>query len=445
VWLPATQRFEFQLGVPIFTQSRALLRMVSTYGDYAFNGDTTVRPPSDWSAPIGELTAITHSDDFMAVAPDSWQPFGLPRAEFGGRTFGEFFRYNRVEGAFTGVAGRVRFRDLAPTGYPDLALSAAAGYAWSEQTVRGRVTADWRNGTWRQRVEVARSLDVTNDFREPFANGGGLGALFGSRDEYDYVDRRSATFSADHWSTNRMVWLRFDGGAGDDRNATVHVAKSPFFAGDSGFRPNRGVDEGRYARAAASLTLNPRVHGVGVASGFGAHARFETARGDLAWQRVEVRFAGFSRLGPFVASAKVEAGAAFGESVPTQQLFELGGSQHLPGYEYKEFAGDRAAIARAKLQYYLGVWRTPIEFGQYRLPAPDPALYTSVQSGWTGARRPGTRDAMARLRPDEAPIITTDGVLTTVAAGVEFFGGGIRIGIARAVDRRDAWSSFPWR
>jgi hypothetical protein len=52
---------------------------------------------------------------------------------------------------------------------------------------------------------------------------------------------------------------------------------------------------------------------------------------------------------------------------------------------------------------------------------------------------------MARLRPDEAPIITTDGVLTTVAAGVEFFGGGIRIGIARAVDRRDAWSSFPWR
>jgi hypothetical protein len=52
---------------------------------------------------------------------------------------------------------------------------------------------------------------------------------------------------------------------------------------------------------------------------------------------------------------------------------------------------------------------------------------------------------MARLRPDETAILTTGGVLTTVAFGLELFGGGFRIGLARAVDRGDAWSSFPWR
>jgi hypothetical protein len=445
VWLPATQRFEVQFGAPAFTQSRALLRIVSTYGDYAFNDDTAARRPGDWSAPIGQLTAVAHSDDFQMVAPDAWRSFGLPRAEFSVRTFGEFFRYNRVEGAYTGMGGQVRFRDFSPAAFPDLTLGAAAGYAWSERTVRGRVSADWRYGTWEPSVEIARSLDVTNDFRDPFANGGGFTALIGSADDYDYVDRRSATFAAQRWSANRRAVFRLDAGAAEDRYVGANVSKSPILAGDSGFRPNRGVDEGRYTRAAASVTLNPRVHGLSVATGFGAHARYEVGRGDLAWQRVDVRLAAYTRFGPFVASAKVEGGAVVGDNVPAQQLFEIGGSQHLPGYDYKEFAGDRAAIGRAKLQYYFGIWRRPIDLDRFQLPAPDPALYTSVQSGWTGTRESGTLAAMARFRPDESPILTTGGALTTVAFGLEMFGGYLRFGVARAVDRHEAWRTFPWR
>jgi hypothetical protein len=145
-----------------------------------------------------------------------------------------------------------------------------------------------------------------------------------------------------------------------------------------------------------------------------------------------------------VASAKVEGGAVLGDNVPAQHLFEIGGSEHLPGYNYKEFAGDRAAIGRAKLQFYFGIWRRPIDLDRFQLPAPDPALYASVQSGWTDARESGTREAMARLRPDEAPLLTTGGGLTTVAFGLELFGGYIRIGTARAVDRREEWRTFPW-
>jgi hypothetical protein len=205
------------------------------------------------------------------------------------------------------------------------------------------------------------------------------------------------------------------------------------------------VDDGRYTRAAASLTLNPRLHGLGVATGVGAHARYEVANGDIAWQRVEGRIAAYRHLGPFVASAKVEGGAVFGDGIPAQQIFEIGGSQQLPGYRYKEFAGDRAAVGRAKLQYYFGIWRTPIDLDRFQLPAPDPALYASVQSGWTDARETGTVAAMARLRPDESPILATGGALTTVAFGLEMFGGYLRFGVARAVDRRESWRTFPWR
>ena len=40
-------------------------------------------------------------------------------------------------------------------------------------------------------VRFSRSLDLTNDFREPYDSGSTLGALF-SVDDYDYVDRHTA-------------------------------------------------------------------------------------------------------------------------------------------------------------------------------------------------------------------------------------------------------------
>jgi hypothetical protein len=44
-------------------------------------------------------------------------------------------------------------------------------------------------------ARAERSLASTNDFAPPFADDPGLGALFSSLDNFDYIDRRSATFS----------------------------------------------------------------------------------------------------------------------------------------------------------------------------------------------------------------------------------------------------------
>ena len=43
-----------------------------------------------------------------------------------------------------------------------------------------------------------------------------------------------------------------------------------------------------------------------------------------------------------------------------QQLFEMGGAAGLPGFDYKEFAGDRAALTRVRLTWPLPFLRTPI-------------------------------------------------------------------------------------
>ena len=50
-----------------------------------------------------------------------------------------------------------------------------------------------------------------------------------------------------------------------------------------------------------------------------------------------------------------------GRDPPPQKLFELGGNEALPGYRYKEFAGDRAALFRTFASYRFDIWRRPVQ------------------------------------------------------------------------------------
>ena len=64
-------------------------------------------------------------------------------------------------------------------------------------------------------------------------------------------------------------------------------------------------------------------------------------------------------IGPIALSLQGDAGQVFGTVIPPQKLFEIGGSGTLPGYEYKEFAGDQAALVRAQASYAFPFWRMP--------------------------------------------------------------------------------------
>ncbi|MCU0623748.1 MAG: hypothetical protein MUF53_07775, partial [Gemmatimonadaceae bacterium] len=133
-----------------------------------------------------------------------------------------------------------------------------------------------------------------------------------------------------------------------------------------------------------------------------------------------------------------------------QQLFELGGQQHLPGYAFKEFAGDRAATLDVISAVPFGILADPIgEVAGVVVPALAPALQIGVGAGWTELSSPFARDAAQRLGPVFDPLTgaplrdplgavrtprATRTVRTTLTVGVQFFGGALYVGAGRALD-----------
>ena len=475
-WLPTYQRFEAQASVPVLGEQRAVFRVVTRFRNMTINpsdsvvvaqldslGTDTLRlaphrltfAPADsidtydaWTRDIGDLSATVHADDFADVAPSAWRATGRPIVRVRFEAASDLFRYNRVEGAYTGIGVEARLRDAAP----GMVLRSTLGWAWTERTARGRVMVERRAGRWWPFVRAGRSLDITNDFREPYDSGSTLGALL-SVDDYDYVDRRRAITGVTGFiGRRRTIRLRLEGGIGSDRYAVARREQGPFVRSDSGFRFNRGVDAGRYRMVSAKLEIHPEVNAAFVRPGIGALVQAEAADGDLTWQRLEARVVARQPLGPFIYAMRADGGLVFGGRIPPQQLFELGENQNLPGYGYKEFAGDRAAVVRGLVMLPLPVWRSPLRFGRWVFPAVAPMISGGLQTGWAEASNAAARASIARLgsvgdsvlgRPTGglgAPVSRpTGGVRSSVDFRLRFFGGALSIGTARAIDQHDRW------
>ncbi len=490
-WLPARQRIELQVAAPLAGDSRAVVRIVSTMRDVRMELDTAlvhaesivadavtgdrdsaralrmsdtlqqapftllIAPPEsltrfrEWDAPLGEATGSLAAGDFDDVAPDRYRSTGDPRLEPGVERASDLAHFNRVEGVYTGVGARWRLRDAVP----GLTLHANAGWAWSEETVRGRAGAAYDTGDWRLTATAGRRLDMTNDFRVAFDSGSSLLAAIFSQDDYDYVDRPFADLRL----TRRIpgpvaAELDMEFGVFRDRAVSASLSRG-LWKPDSGFRPNRGVDEGSYRRAAVALRINPTGAAEFLGPGTAMRVRLQVARGGLNYERLEAWLAARRHSGPWTAAARGDVGVLFGDEPPAQELFELGGSARLRGYDYKEFVGSEAAMVSGFVSWTSPLLRAPIlmqlPFGpRLVLPSPSPTLAVGVQSGWTRLSSDGAREAAFRLgtRFDEdsgmeVPISRpTGGVRTSVELQLRFFGGAVGVGVARAVDRGDSWS-----
>ncbi|HEX5831023.1 MAG TPA: hypothetical protein VFY16_08590 [Gemmatimonadaceae bacterium] len=475
-WLPAYQRVELQSGLAFVGDARGVFRLVSRVRDVAVRegagapaADTLVPLPRAltfaprdslddyraWTAGLGEATAQVSAGDFGDVAPDALRPTGPPRLDVRVERTADLLRFNRVEGPFTGAGVIFRFRDRAP----GVALTAAAGWAWSEETPRGRLTLERQRGApWRWGARLERRLDITNDFLFAFDSGGSAtpSALLFSRDDYDYVDRRLAGGWVERdliGAGARRVLLRVESAAGHD-GAPVPNRSRGLWIADSGFRGNRPVREGDYLRTRVTLRANPAARADLVRPGVGAQLRYERGDGQLQWQRAEAQLDAVAPYGPWLFAARLDGGALLGPGRPPQQLFELGGTQRLPGYDYKELTGDQAAAVAGAVLYGLPVLQAPIRFPvpilrrRLLFPGIAPMLAASVESGWVGVTEEA-RAAVAALPPPAAgvePLVLrgTDDVRTTVELGLRFFGGAVGIGMARAVDHGEAWR-FTWR
>ncbi len=453
-WLPAFQRTELQTTFALLGRSRAVIRVLSTFSGYdveegngplAKDSDriphrTTWAPSDtisrfrDWNEPLGDATNGVTANDFDDLAPDAWKTTGAPRLDFVPSNVDNYVRFNRVEGLYTGMEANLHMRSLVP----GLSFGAVGGVAWSEKTVRGGAHVSLQRDAWTYGLRAERTLPTTNDFIRPFEpQSGGVAALFGSVDDFDYVDRRVAVASLTRVVgsvENALVTVQL--GAGDDRAARARLQRGLF--GSNDFRLNRGVSEGAYALGSMDVELHPAISGDFVQPGIGAKLHLEAGRGDIDWRRAELTLAGRRYYGPIALSAEAQGGAVFGSALPPQQLFELGGSAGLSGYGYKEFAGDRAALFRSYASYQFPLWRAPRRVRNYVIPGLSPGLAVGLQGGWSELSSNAARDAVRNLGGLPMPV-ASDGIRATIGAGMTLFNGSVHIGAARAIDRSAPW------
>ena len=461
-WVPLTQRFEIQTQDALANGFGATRRVISRFYDArALPAGPLTRPggsapvysltaaPSDslrrfhaWRTRAGTMTDGLALDDFRRFQPDRQQSTGKPFVMVQGYDSGEFYRLNRIEGLFTGASVIVPLRDRAP----GLSLHATGGYAWWEHTVRGGLDARWTTGGWRLEGGVARSLDVTNDFRDQFDNPN-LGALAG-RDPWDYVDRKSAGVALARRLEYAGSVVRLEIAGVEDRAVGRNLTHSLL---GRLLRDNRNITEGDYLRTRLLFDWNPALSPLVARDGIGLRVEMEHASGDLDYTRVEARVVVRRSFRPFYVMARLHAGGVFADTPPPQQLFELGGAAGFPGYEYKEFAGNRAVLFRTRISYSLPLLDTPLRIGSgLTLPALAPAVSFGFQSGLAAARSPAAQAAVRSLgdrHDDEFGAVVTDPLTgaalpgsvpadrlkTSIDVRVGIFGDALGVGLARAL------------
>jgi hypothetical protein len=464
-WLPSVQRVELQAMLPVLGDGRAVIRIVSRFPQIAVN-DTVIDAASiaradslraytrrqltyatndsvshfsRWLYPLGVITRGMRASDFDDIAPDRMRTTGAPRLDVAAPRVSDVLHFDRVEGWYTGLGLKLALRDKAP----GVTLRANAGWAWSEQTVRGRVSAERKSGDWIIAARAGRSLDVTNDFRNPVDSGPFIS--FGSNDGYDYVDRKSVTLGVSRLMLNRHAIVRAEYGYADDRYAATTVVHG--LISNTPFLPDRGVDGGGYRRTIAVAEWHPELNLESIVSGVTARGFYERGDGTLSYQRAEARLITRHQLGRFTLVARGDVGEVFGNTLPPQQLFELDNGANLPGYKVKEFAGSRAAAFRTNLLYTSQYLHQPVRVtSRFWLPGIAPGLSIGVQSGWTDAPSSAARASILRLGfiPDSTGALypaarVSDGVRASMTAGLRFFSGSVFVGAARALDQHSPW------
>jgi hypothetical protein len=463
-WLPAFQRTEFQARITLLGGFRSIVRVVSRFYDIRANDSSWTGPQAasgiqhsltfasssamrkfrDWQQPIGSMSTDAYYAEFDDLAPGAWNTTGSSTISFSPRSLGEVFRFNRIEGVFTGIAATHYFRDAAP----GLSIGGSAGYAWAEKAARGRLGIARTLGRTTTGVNAERALANTNDFQPPLSYGSTLSAIFGSVDEYDYLDRRSLTaFVSRSFGANRESSMRLEFGPGSDRAVEQNVSKGLYVQKGYGFRPNRGIREGNYVRTSAAIEMNPQVSGLFVDRGVGLSVFYDRGDGDLAWQRLSARTAARRELGPFQIFARADAGALLGEPIP-QEMFELGGDLGLPGYDYKEFAGDRAALVRTVIGYTFPILTAPIRLpSKLLLPGLAPGVAAGIFGGWTELSSEAAKRALIGLgtKPDSVSGLpvplsrATGGMRASAEFLVTFFSGALAFGVTRPIDHPAGW------
>jgi hypothetical protein len=458
-WLPTSQRVELQTATALANGLRFTYRTITSFSDYRIEETaatdartisarrvTTFAPSdslerfSDWRGELGSATSSLSVGDFDDIAPPIWSSGGTPRLTFVPSRYDRVLHFNRIEGVYTGAEATLEMRDAAP----GVVLRGRAGWAWSEQTARGglSLSRSWSRSS--AALTAERRLVSTNDFERDFSGvDAGIGAFFASIEYADWVDRTGASLShvrviqsLDHaLTTVRVGFMRDD----DVAAALTHgpIVRSTHFL------PNRHARSGTYGIAALTYELHPNVSGELLQPGFGLTTRIESATGQLTWTRAEASLAARRYFGPLTFASRLDGGVVLGASPPPQSLFELGGpAARLSGFEFKEFAGDRAAVGSIYSGYGFPFLRAPRRWGHWLIPGLNPGIGASVSAGWAELSSPGARLAVLEMGDGtdaNALSHATGRVRASASVGLTLFSNSVQIGMGRPIDQRAPW------
>lgn len=457
--VPTYQWLEYQLRQPfsteIYTVIRTITRLSAISPTTAPDGGPLLpqlygltEAPRDsihhfrgWTSLPGRDIEHVQSRELADVGPPRARPTGpptlTPRASGGF----DYFRYNRVEGVYLGAVATLRLRDAAP----GWSLKGGVGYATKADIVRPQLVATWQRDHWFITARGERALDLATKFADPLDYGRGIKPLF-ALDNFDYVDRWNGALGIGRYlRRHRAGLVRVDIGYASDQSTPALFSRGLL---GQHFLPNPNVEPGRYLRTVVRLDVSPDISARFTRPGLALRIRYENGSGDLDYNRYQAGVSAQANVGRVVLTFVGDGGIATGAHLPSQQLFLLGGQASLPGYDYDQFAGDRAWLARGLISIPIPVLDRPLRVGGgLKLPPPAPSisfrLYTGQAQVTSGAMQASVDRLGIRPDPDGPGALpyarASDGVRASTEVRLSLFGNLFGFGVAKALESGTRW------
>lgn len=340
---------------------------------------------------------------------------GLPRLRLSLPNASAAFRYNRAEGVYIGWGSSFRPADA-------WRVEAVAGYAFgaSHAPLRLGIVRDPGPG-WRTRLDAYHRRVCDIGIRPGAA--GAFNTVAAARGD-DYLDPYYA--SGVTVSFERPVGTRSRIGLEvafeEHRNASLEATTPPL--GDGAFRPVREVANGTAFTGRISVDW-PAVETTRLSFGGGFSIEaglFESEFYASPVIRLDATRGSADRRA--LVTAGVIAGAVLGSPAP-QHLFLAGGRQTMPGYAYRSFAGDAFAIVRLEAARDLF-----FPFVRARLAA---------TGGWTDTVGHDPTFGQETRVPASWATTPTDGLRTSIGAGLGLGWDMLRLDLVRGLDRGGEW------
>jgi hypothetical protein len=260
------------------------------------------------------------------------------------------FRYNRVEGLFLGIGSKKKFNwdgDKKISGY------GSAGYGFAIHRWSLNLGIDWQFARhddilWEVGGEGHSFTDTKDEWIMKLWENN-LASLFWHEDYRDYFFRQGFSAHVARYSKQSDLSTQIRIQYGIDRYSSLgQLTNWSLFRQGSSFRENPPVSDGimhSILVTAGASTLEERHHqSVGWNAFLSGEVGGNSLGGDFNFKELIADVRRFQPLSEYDnVNIRVRVGSLEGDYLE-QRSFEIGGANTLPGYGFKEFAGNRLIL-----------------------------------------------------------------------------------------------------